>query len=152
MVRPSSAAAGGETYIPIPDEDEDQLQRRAGAVAKLENRLNLLELPATAIAGWGTGGACMVGRGNVLGNPGALAAQVLEEAEHGRRLVEGAVLAEECAVTEGAVPGLVDAGGADEARRVFWREVEEDLADGVVRELWGRRQRHLHRSRLDQGG
>lgn len=51
MARPSSAAAGGETYIPIPDEDEDQLQRRAGAVAKLEKRLNLLELPATAIAG-----------------------------------------------------------------------------------------------------
>ena len=37
-----STAAGGETYIRIPDGDEDQLQWRAGAVAKLEKRLNLL--------------------------------------------------------------------------------------------------------------
>ena len=37
-----STAVGGETYIPIPDGDEDQLQRRAGAVAKLEKGLNLL--------------------------------------------------------------------------------------------------------------
>ena len=83
---------------------------------------------ATAIAGWETGDACIVGTYLERRCP-------CGTGPHGRRLVEGAVLEEERAVGEEAVPGLADEGGADEARWVFGRKAEEDLADEVVRQL-----------------
>ena len=90
--------------------------------------------------------------GDILGNRGALSVLVVEEAEHRRCPVEGAVLAEERAIGEEAAPELADKGGSDEARRVFWWEAEEDLADEVIHELRWRRRRHPTRSLLDRGG
>ena len=57
---------------------------------------------------------------------------VAEEAEHGRRPVERAVLAGEDEVAEDAAPGGADGGGADEGLGVVRRDAEEDLGHGVV--------------------
>jgi len=77
---------------------------------------------------------------DVVGVPALL---VVEEAQHGGRPVEDAVLAEESAVQDKAAPALADQGGAHEARRVGRREAEEDLADEVVHEPRRQRRRHL---------
>ncbi|RCV31249.1 LOW QUALITY PROTEIN: hypothetical protein SETIT_6G161500v2 [Setaria italica] len=68
------------------------------------------------------------------------ALEVAEEAEQGRCAVERAVAVEEGGVGEEPAPGLADERDADEARRVVWREAEEDLAEDVVDQL--RRPRH----------
>lgn len=64
-----------------------------------------------------------------------------EEGEQRRGPVEAAVAAEEGGVGDDAAPGPADEGGADEERRIFRREAEEDLRDGVVYQL-RRRRRH----------
>lgn len=67
----------------------------------------------------------------------------------GGRPLERAVAAAECGVSEDAAPALADDGGAEEARRVVRREVEESLANQVI---WQRRHGCFQCSALIGGG
>jgi len=94
----------------------------------------------------------------------AVADQVVEVAEEGRRSVERAVAAEEARVRQDAAPGLADERGAEEVRGLVRRDAEEDLLDELLhqrrqraRAARRRRRRHgcgvsrIRRSRWDRG-
>jgi hypothetical protein len=71
----------------------------------------------------------------------------VEEAEQGRRPVEGAIAAAEGGVAKGAEPGLADEGRAEEVRGLFGREAEEDLAHELGHQF---RRRRSHGAALDR--
>lgn len=71
----------------------------------------------------GLGNRRSLNGGDVLEDRGALVVMVMEEAEHGWHLVEGAVLAEERSVREQAALGLADKGGANKACQVLGRRI-----------------------------
>ena len=72
--------------------------------------------------------------------PVGCVAFVVEEAQHGRRPPERAVVAREGGLGEDAAPGRADGGGAEKGLGVVRRDAQEDLAQGVV----DQRRRQVH--------